>query len=217
MHIPDGFLDAKTWVSATVVSAGTLGYSIKKAREALNDRLVPVMGVLAAFIFAAQMINFPIAGGTSGHLLGAALATVLLGPWSSALIISTVLIIQCLFFNDGGLTALGGNILNMAIIGSFVALFVYKTGTGIARGKTGEKVAIFLASWTSVVCAAFAATVEIAVSGNLPVSFAAALAAMLGWHVLIGIGEGLITLVVVSFVRSVGLQQNSPGEEMSVR
>lgn len=203
MHIPDGFLDAKTWVSTAAISAGALGYSIKKTREAFSERTVPVMGVLAAFIFAAQMVNFPIAGGTSGHLLGAALATVLLGPWSSGLILSTVLIIQCLFFNDGGLTALGGNILNMAFVGSLLAYAVHRLVSGIARGKRGEQVAIFLASWVSVVGAAFAATVELAFSGTVP--FSVAFAAMMGWHALIGLGEGLITVTVVSYVHSVGL------------
>jgi cobalt/nickel transport system permease protein len=219
LHIPDGFLDAKTWVSTAVISAGAISYSVKKTREALSERMVPVMGVLAAFIFAAQMINFPIAGGTSGHLLGAALATVLLGPWASGLIISTVLIIQCLFFNDGGITALGGNILNMAFIGSLVAYAVYRLITGIGGGKRFEQAAVFLAAWVSVLAAAFAATVEVAVSGNLPVSFGVALTAMMGWHVLIGIGEGLITVAVVSFVRGVGLspawQQERSQSEVS--
>ncbi|TEB07583.1 Fused nickel transport protein NikMN [Pelotomaculum schinkii] len=201
MHIPDGFLDAKTWVATTVVGAGALSYSLKKVREEFNERLIPVMGVLAAFIFAAQMINFPIAGGTSGHLLGATLATVLLGPWCSGLIISTVLIIQCLFFNDGGLTALGANILNMAFIGSLVAYGVYKLVSGKSRF---EQAAIFLAAWSSVIAAALVATVELALSGTVP--FHVALAAMLSWHFLIGIGEGLITVVVVSYVRGVGLK-----------
>ncbi|TEB16363.1 Fused nickel transport protein NikMN [Pelotomaculum sp. FP] len=201
MHIPDGFLDAKTWVATTVVGAGALSYSLKKVREEFNERLIPVMGVLAAFIFAAQMINFPIAGGTSGHLLGATLATVLLGPWCSGLIISTVLIIQCLFFNDGGLTALGANVLNMAFIGSLVAYGVYKLVSGKSRF---EQAAIFLAAWSSVIAAALAATVELALSGTVP--FHVALAAMLSWHFLIGIGEGLITVVVVSYVRGVGLK-----------
>lgn len=202
MHIPDGFLDAKTMIGTYALSAGALGYSIKKTKEQLSDRQVPTMGVLAAFIFAAQMVNFPIVGGTSGHLLGAALATILLGPWCSAIIISTVLIIQCLFFQDGGLTALGGNIFNMAVVGTLVALGIYRLVTGLAQGKKGEMVGIFIASWASVVAAAFFATVELAVSGTVP--FKVAFAAMMGWHVIIGIGEGLITAVAVSFVRGLG-------------
>jgi len=136
------------------------------------------------------------------HLLGAALATILLGPWCSSIIISTVLIIQCLFFQDGGLTALGGNILNMAVAGTLVALGVYRLVTKLVPGKKGEMVGTFMASWASVVAAAFTATVELAVSGTVPFNFA--LAAMLGWHVIIGIGEGLITAVAVSFVRGLG-------------
>lgn len=202
MHIPDGFLDAKTMIGTYALSAGALGYSIKKTKDELNDRQIPTMGVLAAFIFAAQMVNFPIAGGTSGHLLGAALATILLGPWCSAIIISTVLIIQCLFFQDGGLTALGGNILNMAVIGTLVALGVYQLVTKLIPGNKGEMIGTFIASWASVVAASFAATVELAVSGTVP--FNIAFLAMMGWHVIIGIGEGLITAVAVSFVRGLG-------------
>jgi cobalt/nickel transport system permease protein len=206
LHIPDGFLDAKTWIATAVVGAGALSFSLKKVREDFNDRMIPVMGVLAAFIFAAQMVNFPIAGGTSGHLLGATLATVLLGPWCSGLIISTVLIIQCLFFNDGGLTVLGANILNMAFIGSLTAFGIHKLGSSLGQSKNFEKATIFLAAWASVVIAALAATVELAISGTVP--FNIALAAMLSWHVLIGIGEGLITVAVVAYVRGVGFSQS---------
>lgn len=107
MHIPDGFLDPKIWVGASALSAGALAAAVSNTRKVLEDRQVPALGVMAAFIFAAQMINFPVAGGTSGHLLGGALAAVLLGPWSAGLILTTVLVIQMLFFYDGGLTALG--------------------------------------------------------------------------------------------------------------
>ncbi|MCL6634361.1 MAG: energy-coupling factor ABC transporter permease [Peptococcaceae bacterium] len=216
MHIPDGFLDAKTIIGTYALSAGALGYSIKKTKEEMSDRQVPTMGVLAAFIFAAQMVNFPIVGGTSGHLLGAALTTILLGPWCSAIIISTVLIIQCLFFQDGGLTALGGNIFNMAVVGTLVALALYRLVSRLAPGKKGEMAGIFIASWASVVAAAFFATVELALSGTFP--FKVALGAMMGWHVIIGLGEGLITLVAVSFVRGMGLQaiaqQGKTGKEV---
>jgi len=214
LHIPDGFLDAKTAIATYALSAGALGYSIKKTKGELNDRQIPTMGVLAAFIFAAQMVNFPIFGGTSGHLLGAALATILLGPWCSALIISTVLIIQCLFFQDGGLTALGGNIFNMAVVGTLVALGIYQLIIRLAPGGKGEMIGIFTAAWASVVAAAFFATVELALSGTFP--FKIALGAMLGWHVVIGIGEGLITAATVSFVRKMGfggVQQQGQAEK----
>lgn len=214
MHIPDGFLDAKTWIATAAVGAGALSFSLKKVQETYNERLLPVMGVLAAFLFAAQMVNFPIAGGTSGHLLGATLATVLLGPWCSGLIISTVLIIQCLFFNDGGLTALGANILNMAFVGSLVAFGVYKLVSRLGQSKNFEKAAIFLAAWASVVVAALAAALELAFSGLVPLNVA--IASMFWLHALIGIGEGLITVFVVAYVRGVGFspswQQKKTGE-----
>ena len=202
MHIPDGFLDTKTWVSTYVLSGGALAYSIKRSKEALEEKLIPKLGIMAAFIFAAQMVNFPIAGGTSGHLLGAALATVLLGPVSSCMIISTVLVIQCLAFQDGGLTALGANIFNMAVLGVITAYLAYFLLTKIIPGKNGRNLSIFLASWSSVVIAAFGATVELAASNTVP--FNVAFPAMIGIHMLIGIGEGLITVAVVNFVEKVG-------------
>ena len=202
MHIPDGFLDVKTWVSTGIMSAGALSYSIKKSKDTLNDRQVPLLGVMAAFIFAAQMINFPVAGGTSGHLLGAAMATILLGPWNASIIISSVLIIQCLFFQDGGLTALGGNIFNMAVVGVLTSYLFYRGITAVNSSKTVKLVAAFVASWASVVVACLAASVELAVSGTAPFNIVAP--AMLTWHVLIGAGEGMITAVVVTVVSAYG-------------
>lgn len=202
MHIPDGFLDTKTWISTYALSAGALAYSIKKSKEVLEDKLIPKLGIMAAFIFAAQMVNFPIAGGTSGHLLGAALATVLLGPVSGCLILSTVLVIQCLAFQDGGLTALGGNIFNMAVLGVITAYAAYSLLSKILTGTVGRNISVFLAAWLSVVIAAFGATMELAASNTIP--FSVALPAMVGVHLLIGIGEGLITVAVVNFVEKVG-------------
>lgn len=202
MHIPDGFLDTKTWISTYALSAGALAYSIKKSKEVLEDKLIPKLGIMAAFIFAAQMVNFPVAGGTSGHLLGAALATVLLGPVSGCLILSTVLVIQCLAFQDGGLTALGGNIFNMAVLGVITAYAAYSLLSKVLTGTVGRNISVFLAAWLSVVIAAFGATVELAASNTIP--FSVALPAMVGVHMLIGIGEGLITVAVVNFVEKVG-------------
>ncbi|MDA8228796.1 MAG: energy-coupling factor ABC transporter permease [Desulfitobacterium hafniense] len=202
MHIPDGFLDTKTWITTAVLSAGALGYSVKKSREELDEKQVPKLGIMAAFIFAAQMINFPIAGGTSGHLLGAALATVLLGPWNAALIISTVLVIQCFGFQDGGITALGGNIFNMAVVGVIVAFISCKILSSLFKNAAGRNISIFIASWLSVFVAATMASFELAVSGTVP--FSVAFPAMAGWHTLIGIGEGLITVVVVNTVTRMG-------------
>jgi cobalt/nickel transport system permease protein len=197
MHIPDGFLDAKTVVATAAVSACALKHNVAKAKEELNERELPALGVMAAFIFAAQMVNFPVMAGTSGHLLGAALAAVVLGPYSAGLIITTVLIVQCLFFQDGGLTALGANILNMAVAAPLVANFVYNsvkkfkfTGSGTA--------ATFLAAWFSVMAAAFMTSVELAFSGT--VSLGTVLPPMMVVHAVIGIGEGLITSVAVAYI-----------------
>lgn len=195
MHIPDGFLDTKTWVATAVLSGGAISYSAKKTRELLNERQLPALGIMSAFIFAGQMVNFPVAGGTSGHLLGAALATVLLGPWSASLIIATVLAVQSLFFQDGGITALGANILNMAVLGVGLA---HLTHQALSKLKINQYVAGFVAAWLSVMVAAFAASIELAVSGTIPLGVV--LTAMAGWHALIGIGEGIITAVVIAFV-----------------
>ena len=202
MHIPDGFLDVKTWISTAIASAGALGYSLKKSKGELDEKQVPKLGIMAAFIFAAQMVNFPIAGGTSGHLLGAALASILLGPWNASIILSTVLVIQCLIFQDGGITALGGNIFNMAVMGVLTAFITYKGFSGLFKSRVGRNVAIFLASWVSVFAAATFAAMELALSGTIP--FSMAFPTMAGWHALIGIGEGLITVVVVNTVTRMG-------------
>lgn len=202
MHIPDGFLDPKVWAGAGVVSAGALAGALAKTKRVLEERQVPLLGVMGAFIFAAQMVNFPVAGGTSGHLLGAALAAILLGPWSAMLIMAAVLIIQMLFFYDGGLTALGANVLNMAMIAPWVAYAIWRP---FASSK-GQAVGVFLASWVSVMAAAAACSLELALSGTVPLKIV--LPAMMGWHALIGIGEGIITTVAVAFVsRAWNLEQ----------
>lgn len=196
MHIPDGFLDAKTWASAAAVSVGVLGYGLRRTRERLSERQIPMMGVMAAFVFSAQMINFPIVGGTSGHLLGGALLAIVLGPWSAAIVMTAVLVIQALFFGDGGVTALGANVLNMAIIASFCGYYTY---VGLRRlMKSWEFGAVFAAGWVSVVVAAAAAAVELALSDTIPLKLG--LPAMLFWHAFIGIGEGVITAATVAYL-----------------
>jgi len=198
MHIPDGFLDPKVWAGAYAVSAGALAAAVARTGKVLEQRQVPTLGVMAAFIFAAQMVNFPVAGGTSGHLLGGALAAVLLGPWSAGLILTTVLVIQMLFFYDGGVTALGANVLNMAVIAPWVAYGVYRAFNPLVKGPVGRNAAIFVAAWLSVVAAALACSLEIALSGTVPLKVV--LPAMLGWHAIIGLGEGLLTVVAVAYV-----------------
>jgi len=199
MHIPDGFLNIATVGTTYAISAGGLSYGLREARKKIAEKHVPMMGIMAAFIFAAQMLNFPIVGGTSGHLIGAALAAILLGPWAGVLIMSCVLIVQCLIFQDGGLLALGANVLNMGIVACFAGYYLYR-GTLWLTGETrrGGLVGSFVAAWGSVFLASIFCAMELAVSGTVPIRVA--LPAMAGWHVLIGIGEGAITVAVLSFV-----------------
>ncbi len=202
MHIPDGFLSANTWAPLWVVSAGGLGFCLKKASEMLKDKMVPLMGVMSAFIFAAQMLNFPVMGGTSGHLLGGVLAAVLLGPYAAAICIACVLIVQCLIFQDGGLTALGANIFNMSIVGAMAGYVVYRIIRGVSGGShRGILIGSAVAAWFSVVLASSCCAVELAFSGTSPLRIA--LPAMAGVHALIGIGEAAITVLVVGFVLKV--------------
>ncbi len=199
MHIPDGFLNIATVATTYAVSAGGVGNAVRLANRKLGEKQVPLMGVLAAFIFAAQMLNFPIAGGTSGHLVGAALAAILLGPWASVLIMSCVLIAQCLIFQDGGLLALGANIFNMGIVASFSGYYLYRLVTKLlGNNRRGKLAGGFVGAWVSVLLAAIACAIELALSGASPMGVV--LPAMAGIHALIGIGEGLITGAVLSLV-----------------
>ena len=199
MHIPDGFLNVATVTTTYVVSAGGVGNAVRIANRKLGEKQVPLMGVLAAFIFAAQMLNFPIAGGTSGHLIGAALAAILLGPWAAVLIMSCVLIAQCLIFQDGGLLALGANIFNMGIVASFSGYYLYRLATSLlGDNRRGKLISGFIGAWGSVFLASIVCALELAVSGTSPIGVV--LPAMAGLHALIGIGEGLITGAVLSLV-----------------
>ncbi len=199
MHIPDGFLNAATVATTTAISAGGVSNAVRVAGKKLGEKQVPLMGVLAAFIFAAQMLNFPIAGGTSGHFVGAALAAMLLGPWAGVLIMTCVLIAQCLIFQDGGLLALGANILNMGIIGSFSSYYIYRLFTLLFGNSSRSKlIGGFAGAWAATVLAAVACAIELAVSGASPM--AVVLPAMAGVHALIGILEAMITVAVLSVV-----------------
>ncbi len=199
MHIPDGFLNVATVATTCVVSAGGVGNAVRIANRKLGEKHVPLMGVLSAFIFAAQMLNFPVAGGTSGHLIGAALAVILLGPWASVLIMSCVLIAQCFIFQDGGLLALGANIFNMGIVASFGGYYLYRLTTSfLGDSRRGKLISGFVAAWGSVFLSSIACAIELAVSGVSPIGMV--LPAMAGFHALIGIGEGLITTAVLSLV-----------------
>lgn len=198
MHIPDGFLTANTFLPAWVISISGLIICIKKTNKMLKDKMVPLMGVMSAFIFAAQMLNFPIIGGTSGHLLGAVLAVVLLGPFAGAVVISVVLIAQCFIFQDGGLIALGANIFNMAFIGAMGGYLIYFMIFKVLHKKRGFMFSVAVASWFSVVLASSACAFELALSGL--VSLKVALPAMVSVHAIIGLGEAIITCFVLGFI-----------------
>jgi len=198
-HIPDGFLNIATVATTYAVSVGSVSYAVKEANKKLREKHIPLMGVLAAFIFAAQMLNFPIIGGTSGHLIGAALAAILLGPWASVLIMSCVLLAQSLIFQDGGLLALGANIFNMGIVASFSGYYLYRLAISLLGDeRRGRLIGGFVGAWGSVFLAATACAIELVVSGTSPI--AVVLPAMAGLHAIIGIGEGLITGAALSLV-----------------
>lgn len=199
LHIPDGFLSLGVSVVCWALAAIGVGLALWRSGKTLGERQVPLMGVLAAFIFAAQMLNFTVAGGTSGHLIGGALAAILLGPWASILTMTTVVSIQALLFQDGGLLVMGANILNMSIIATLVSYGTYRGVMTLARGRRwGLFVGGFAAAWISVVLSAVACAIQLAFSGTSPLGVA--LPAMASVHVLIGVGEGLITAGALSFV-----------------
>lgn len=193
LHIPDGFLSILLSGVLWIVSLALVAYALKRVNNELDERKLPVMGVLAAAIFAGQMLNFTVIGGTSGHLMGAAIAMILLGPWAAVIVMTSVVAIQALIFQDGGLLVLGANIFNMAIIGVAVSYFVYTTVQKLAGKRPwGIFVGGFLAAWFSILIAALATALELAISGTSPANIA--VPAMGGIHALIGIGEGLITM-----------------------
>jgi cobalt/nickel transport system permease protein len=201
MHIPDGFLSAAVSILFWIVSMGVIAYALRRVNQELGERQVPLMGVLAAAIFAGQMLNFTVAGGTSGHMVGAAIATILLGPWPAILVLTTVVGVQALIFQDGGLLVMGANIFNMGIIGVSVAYFVYQTIQRMARGQRwGVFAGGFLAAWFSIEISALACALELALSGTSPANIA--IPAMGGIHALIGIGEGLITVGALALIYS---------------
>lgn len=204
MHIPDGFFDFRTMAATSAVSGISLAYAVSKTKAALRNRQVPLMGVIAAFIFAAQMINIPVIGGTSGHLVGGVLAAIILGPWSASIIMATVLFVQWLLFQDGGFTALGGNILNLAVLAPVVGYYVYRFLLSIIGGAAGRRVAAFVAAWLSVVIAAAAVALELGFSKNIGIEFPTLLTALLFYHVFIGLLEGVVTTVVIGYLERTG-------------
>jgi cobalt/nickel transport system permease protein len=198
MHIPDGFLSTPVWVATGAVSAGAVALSVSRVGRSLEDKQVPLLGVVGAFIFAAQMVNFPIASGTSGHLGGAVLAMLLLGPWAAGLIMTAILVVQALLFQDGGITALGANVLNIGLLGSWLGFVVFQALRRLLPGTRGTLIASFMTAWLMTVLASTLAAVELALSGTVPLRLV--LPAMAGIHALIGIGEGLITAAALAFL-----------------
>ena len=201
MHIPDGFINAPASLAAGAVAAGGVGVSLRRAARTLQDRQAPLAGLVAAYIFAVQMLNFPVAAGTSGHLLGGALAAILVGPWAGALCVAVVLGVQALLFADGGLSALGLNVINMSLVtawGGYAVFLLLRRA--LPAAKASVTAAAGVAAGISVVLASLAFVVEYAIGGAGGASLSTVFALMVGLHALIGIGEGLITAATVGAV-----------------
>jgi cobalamin biosynthesis protein CbiM len=201
MHIPDGFIDIPTSAAfGTLALAGT-AIALKKAKSEVDDRTAPMAGLTAVFIFAVQMLNFPVAAGTSGHLLGGALAMVLVGPYAASLAITVVLGVQALLFADGGLTALGLNVFNLSVIAVLVSFLVFKLMVKILpKAKSAIPLAAGIAAFVSVPISASAFTLQYAIGGNGTAPVETVFIAMLTTHLLIGIGEAVITMLTVSAI-----------------
>ena len=196
LHIPDGFLSLVISIICWVITAFTLSIAISRTNKSLGEKQVPLMGIMAAFIFATQMINFPVAGGTSGHLLGGALAAIVLGPWAGMLVMTAVIAVQALLIQDGGLLVMGANILNMGLITAAIGYGLYR---GVLGGSRGTKLAVAgIAAWLSVMAGALATALQLWLSGTS--NLQTVVLAMLGVHALIGIGEALITVAALGFI-----------------
>jgi cobalt/nickel transport system permease protein len=196
MHIPDGFLSIGVSMLCWLATAAILAVAIARANRTFNERQIPLMGIMAAFIFAAQLINFPVAGGTSGHLLGGALAAILLGPWAGMLVMTSVIGVQGLLFQDGGLLAMGANILNMGLLTSAVGYGLYRPF--LAQRPGLRLAAAGVAAWLSVMAGALATSLQLWLSGAAKLGII--VPAMLGVHALIGLGEALITVAALGFL-----------------
>jgi cobalt/nickel transport system permease protein len=200
LHIPDGYLSLPVNLVTWAIAIALVSISASQLRRDNPDRVITLMGVMSAFIFACQMVNFPIPNGTSGHLLGAVLAGIVLGPWGATLVMSLVLTVQAVVFQDGGIGVLGANICNMGLIGTLGGYWLYRQ-IRFAMGRSswqGMLTGTVIASWFSVVLGAIATALQISWSGTVPLDLA--LPAMLGWHMQIGVGESLLTLIAVSVV-----------------
>jgi cobalt/nickel transport system permease protein len=196
MHIPDNFLTLVVSLICWAITISLLALAIRKTNQVLGEKQVPLMGIMAAFIFAAQMLNFPVAGGTSGHLLGGALAAIVLGPWAAMLVMTAVIAVQGLLFQDGGLIVMGANILNMGLLTAIVGYGLYRI---VSKSNTTARLAVSgVAAWLSVMTAALSTALQLWLSGTAKLNLV--VPAMLGVHTLIGIGEALITVAALAFI-----------------
>lgn len=204
MHVPDGFLDGPTSVATGVIAVGGVALALRRSRGDVDDRVAPLAGLVATFVFAAQMLNFPVGAGTSGHLIGGALAAVLVGPWMATLCLTVVLLVQALVFADGGLTALGTNVTLMALVGVWVGWLLFALARAVLPSRPRSvPVAAAIGAALSVPAAAAVFAGLFLVGGTAPVDAGALFGAMLTWHIVIGIGEAVITYLVVAAVMSV--------------
>lgn len=196
LHIPDGFLSFIVSILCWAITAITISVAVSRSNKLLGERQIPLMGVMAAFIFAAQMINFPVAGGTSGHLLGGALAAITLGPWAGMLVLTAVIAVQALLFQDGGLLVMGANILNMGLITAAIGYGLYRS---VSTGNRTLKLAVAgIAAWLSVMAGALFTSLQLWLSGTSQLQIV--IPAMLGVHALIGLGEAFITVAALTFI-----------------
>lgn len=196
LHIPDGFLNFTVSIVCWVISAITISLAVSRSNKSLGERQIPLMGVMAAFIFAAQMINFPVAGGTSGHLLGGTLAAITLGPWAAMLVMTAVITVQALLFQDGGLLVMGANILNMGLITVAIGYGLYRSVS--SANRTLKLVVAGIAAWLSVMAGALFTSLQLWLSGTSQLQIV--IPAMLTVHALIGLGEALITVAALGFI-----------------
>ena len=204
MHIPDGFVDAQVSLAAAAVATGTVAVCLRGARRTMDEAAAPMAGLVAVFVFAAQMFNFPIGAGTSGHLVGAALAVILVGPYAGVLAVTVVLVVQALFFADGGLTALGLNVVNLAILAGVVAWPVFRLIVRwLGTGRGSVLVASGVAGFLSVIAATVGFIIEFALGGTTAISFGTVATAMLSVQAIIALVEGVITALVVASIAAV--------------
>lgn len=196
LHIPDGFLSLVISLIFWAITIVTVAIAVSKTNKSLGEKQVPLMGIMAAFIFAAQMLNFPVAGGTSGHFLGGALAAMVLGPWPAILVMTAVIAVQGLLFQDGGLLVMGANIFNMGLLTAMVGFGLYRSVIG--RSKATRLSVAGLAAWLTMLAAALVTSLQLWLSGTSRLEIV--LPAMLGVHILIGIGEALVTVAALAFI-----------------